>query len=300
MFTKIPSEVEFQKRAEGLLLGLFLAQRWSVADGGRLPSEATLAEEVGRCILDGDDPDEQELLRRWSMSGNLGAEAGLSQTDLVLEYSRLGRPWIDARATAARLTSRPDLDPPLLRTLPISIACLGRGLTLRRWAHRVTAATHSDPTSQLAGFAVARLGQDLLSFGLEDALPRTAQAVREDAPESLIAALKPAGPGEGVPGGEDARGVLGGAVQALVGARAWEDAVGAASSRGIGGDQAVLLAGAFAGALLGVGGQVAGLDPEVATRLQGLARALLTHSREHANDPLPIPARISGAGGAGR
>ncbi len=295
----VASDAELQRRAEGLLLGLILAQRWAVPDGGRPPTEAVLVEEVGSWILEGGDPDEQELLRRWSRSAAPGAGAGTSQTDLVLEYSRRGRPWAGARDTAARLTARPDLDPPLLRTLPISIACLGRGLTLRRWSHVVTAATHADSTSQLAGFAVARLAQDLLRFDLADALPRTAQAVREDAPESLISALRPGGPGEEIPGGEDARGVLGAAVQSLVGAGRWEDAVTAAASRRIAGDQAVLLAGAFAGALMGVGEWSEGLAPEVAARQRRRAGALLAHSREHAGDPLALPARTSAATGAG-
>jgi hypothetical protein len=300
VITRPPSDVELQERAEGLLLGLVLARRWAAPDQERQPTEASLVEAVGQHILETGGLDEQGLLRRWTASWAPGPEAGRTQTDLVLEYSRSGRPWPSARETAARLTLRPDLDPPLLRTMPISIACLGRGATLRNWSRRVTAATHPDATSQLVGFAAARLAQNLLVFDLADSLARTAQAVREDAPESLISAFRPSGAGEEVPGGEDARGVLAAAVQSLVGAQRWDDAVTAAASRGIVGDQAVLLAGAFAGALLGVEDRSEELEEEVAAGQRRLAGALLGHSRDHVGDPLPRLSRISAATGAGR
>ena len=287
------SAAELERRAAGLLLGFAMAQHQSSCEGARAPTEALLVDAVGRHLLIAGGPKELDLLRGW-----VGAIAGegrrpVTQTELVLEGVRRGRSWTDARATAARITLRPSLDPPLLRTLPLAVACLGRGWALRSWALTVASATHADPSSQLAGFAVARLAQDLLAFDLGDALARTAQAVREDAPESLLRALRPAGLGEEVPDGEDAQGVLGGAVQAVVGATDWTQAVERAGSRGLEGDQAVLLAGALAGALFGVEGSMADLPVAGAQRVRDQATALLRHSHEHAADPLPQPTRLT-------
>ncbi len=286
-------------RAEWMLLGLVLAQRLVRPDQHHGPTEALLVAAVAQSILATGEPDEEDLVSRWRSHPDLAVDGNGGQTELVLELTRRGSPWTKAVEIAARLTSRPELDPPLLRVLPIAIATVGRGLQLRRWTRRVTALTHPDPISQLTAFAVARLGQDLLSFGLEDALPRTAQAVREDAPESLIAALRPSDPGEEVPGGEDARGVLAATVQSLAGATSWEAAVTSATTRGIAGDQAVLLTGALAGAMLGVPDQEAGRHPEQTAAIRQLAQALVAHSRAHADDPLPAPTWLPRAVGSG-
>ncbi|MHB1640569.1 MAG: ADP-ribosylglycohydrolase family protein [Candidatus Dormibacteria bacterium] len=299
MFSDAPPPQQIEMRAEGMLLGLALAQRRVPSDRHLGPTEALLVAGVAQAILETGEPAEDDLVSRWKSHPDLAVDGSRGQTDLVLELTRRGSPWAKAVETAARLTSRPELDPPLLRVLPIAIATLGRGLQLRRWTRRVTAVTHPDPISQLTAFAVARLAQDLLCFGLEDALPRTAQAGREGAPESLIAALKPSGPGEEVPAGEDARGVLAATVQSLAGATSWKDAVSAATTRGIAGDQAVLLTGALAGALLGVPDQEAGRHSEQTAAIRQLAQELVAHGRAHAHDPLPAPTWLPRAVGSG-
>lgn len=293
MFQGSRSPAELEGRAAGLLLGFAMAQHQSDCEGAHAPTEALLVDAVSRHLLTGGGAEEGELLRSWVAAIADSGQPQATQTELVLEGVRSGRSWTEARATAARITLRPSLDPPLLRTLPLAVACVGRGWALRSSALRVTSATHDDPSSQLAGFAVARLAQDLLAFDLEDALPRTAQAVREDAPESLLRALRPAGLGEVIPDGEDAQGVLAGAVQAVVGAADWTQAVERASSRGLKGDQAVLLAGALAGALFGVEGSTADLPAAKVQRVRERANALLRHSQEHAADPLPPPTRLA-------
>ncbi|MHB8393296.1 MAG: ADP-ribosylglycohydrolase family protein [Candidatus Dormibacteria bacterium] len=273
--------------APEMLLGMALACSRLAAAPDEWPTEARLVIPVANSLLAGGHPDRAELLARWSTLPRVTGSRRATVTDRALELARGGQPPAAVADAAGRLTTRPELDPPLLRTIPFAIGCLGQGFLLRMWVNEATSATHSDDLSRLAAVAAARLAQDLLTRSLEDALARTAQALREDAPESLIRALRPLGPGEAVPSGDDAIGILAATVQALSQSRDWDEAVAAASSRGADQDQAVILTGALAGAIWGTGTRTDGLSPVISSSLRSLALDLVAFSHQHALDPLP-------------
>ncbi len=270
-----------------MLFGLALACGRLTGNPQDWPTEARLVIPVANHLLADGGMDGTQLLKSWSELPVPVGRRPFTVTERALELARNGHQLGTVARAASGLAARPEYDPPLLRTIPLAIGCIGQGFMLRRWCRSVVSATHSDDLSQMAAFAVARLSQDLLGRTLDYALARTAQALREDAPESLIQALKPLGPGEAVPSGNDAVGILSAVVQSLSVSRNWEDAVLATATRGGGDDQAVLLTGALSGAVWGTGELADGLAGDLRSQLRSHAHDLVEFSGRHASDPLP-------------
>lgn len=274
--------------ARGMLLGMAAGE---LAGGdAALPltwHALTLAEslrEVGRLVPGRvvaawlELPDEHQLPR--------GSTTGIAlwMAARGLDASQLG-------PAAAAATGAAALDLPLVRVLPVALAASRSGAATRAWAQLAAGITHGELLAQLAAVATALLARDLLTLDLEDSLVRTAQSVREEAPEVFQRWLRPPDPGAGIPEGSGAPEVLGAAVAALAGARTWGEAVGAASSRGTPQDQLPALVGGLAGARWGLREvdrvALARLPGEVASRL--LAAAELVGS-----GPVESPLSSSG------
>ncbi len=291
----LPPDETLTDRATGLWLGLELGLAMAARSPEALTVEAFLVAGVADTILKTETMEPQELVARWLRQPLPPGGLRPSQTALVLALLDAGHEPGPAVEIATRSTSRPGLDPPLLRSLPIAVATVGRGLLLRVWSRRAVMTTHPDPPSVLLGFAVPRFAQDLLihaDLGLS--LARTTQALREDAPESVIRALQPLEIGQAVPGGQDATAVVQAAVHALSTAGSWDEAVSQAASRALPGDQALILTAALAGALFGAGPLRGRLEPERESRAESQAVGLLGHARKHQRDPLPPLVRAAG------
>lgn len=280
-------------RAEGLLLGLALGEATPTSYGGntglRLTSQAVA---VAEALLAHGPPQPADLLPRWLAISQTISERPGSITGEALRLFRRGLADPELASAVATMVPGRSGDAPLSRCLPIAIAARESGVTLRRWVRRCTVATHAEPISQLAALAAVMLARDLLSRPLEDCLPRVAQALREDSPESFTAILHTPRPGAGMPEGDDASGVLAAAVQALCEGRDWAETVAIAASRGVAGDSAPALAGALAGARWGVAAlpevNLRQLPNPLRVRLSQLAWDLLSLQRELM---APVPGR---------
>lgn len=239
-------------RAEGLLLGLALGEGASSPGSTTALRLTTQAVAVAEALLAGGPFQPADLLPRWLGDSLKIPERPGSITGEALRLFQRGLPAPELASAVATMVPGRAGDAPLSRCLPIAIAARENGVILRGWVRRCTGATHADPISQLAALAAAMLARDLLSRPLDDCLPRVAQALREDSPESFTAILHTPRPGAGLPAGDDAAGVLAAAVQALCEGRDWAETVAIAASRGMAGDSAPALAGALAGARWGV------------------------------------------------
>lgn len=285
-----------RSRAQGLLLGLALgeaAQSRRPDPTLRLTSQAVA---LAQALLVQGRPEPADLLSRWLALSAASPERPGAITGEALRLFERGIPASELARAAAGMAPGRSGDSPLSRCLPIAIACHGSGGTLRAWVQRCTAATHAEPLSQLAAIAAAMLGRDLLTRTLDDCLPRVAQALREESPESFIAILHAPRPGMGTPDGDDAQGVLAASIQAVCEGRDWVEAVAIAASRGVPDDTAPALTGALAGARWGLEAlpevELQQLQPALRHQLQQLALALL--SLEPARETLPsAPARGS-------
>jgi hypothetical protein len=281
-------------RAIGLCLGLELGMAMSQRPSDALKIEPLLIPGVVDTILKTGTIDAEDLVTAWLRCLPPSGGEQPSQTAVVLGLRRSGHGPGMALQMAASTCLRPSVDPPLLRSLPIAVATIGRGLMLRTWTRRAVMTTHRDPVSLLLGFAVARLAQDLLINGdLELSLARTTQALREDAPESVIRTLRPLEFGQAVPGGEDAAAVVQAAVHSLSTAQSWDEATAQAASRTLPGDQALVLTGALAGARFGAGSVRGKLQPRLESLAESQAGGLLAHALDHRQDPLPPLARTT-------
>ncbi|MHB8331668.1 MAG: ADP-ribosylglycohydrolase family protein, partial [Candidatus Dormibacteria bacterium] len=247
MWNPVTSPAAVRSHAQGLLLGLALgeaAQRRGPDPTARLTGQATALAEA---LLARGRPEPADLLARWLALSQACPERPGSITGEVLRLFAVGLPATGlARAVAGMVPERSG-DSVLSRCLPVALACHDSGGTLRAWVQRCAAATHAEPIAQLAAIATAMLARDLLTRPLEDCLPRVAQALREESPESFIAILHAPRPGTGMPGGDDAQGVLAASIQALCDGRDWTEAVAIATSRGVPGDTAPAHTGALAG-----------------------------------------------------
>ena len=214
-----------------------------------------------------------------------------STTGIALRMSARGMNSAELGPAAASAAGAAALDLPLVRVLPVALAASRSGAATRAWAQLAAGITHGEMMAQLAAVATALLARDLLTLDLEDSLVRTAQAVREDAPEVFQRRLRPPEPGSCIPEGADAPDVLEAAVAALAGARTWAEAVDAASSRRIPGDQLPALVGGLAGARWGL----RGLDQEVLARLpKDLPPRLLVAAELVGTGPVESPLAPSG------
>ena len=267
-------------RAQGLLLGLALGEATQSRGPDpalRLTRQATARAEA---LLARGRPEPADLLPRWLALSAACPERPGSITGEALRLFEAGLPATGlARAVAGMVPGRSG-DSALSRCLPVAVACHGSGGTLRAWVQRCAAATHAEPISRLAAIAAAMLARDLLTRSLEDCLPRVAQALREESPESFTAIMHAPRPGTGMPDGDDAQAVLAASIQALCDGRDWTEAVAIAISRGVPGDTAPALTGALAGARWGVDALpqvgVRQLPPALGSRLRYLGQALLS------------------------
>jgi len=248
----MPTPDLLASRARGLLLGLALgeaARSRPTAASLRLTAQATV---VAEALLATGRPEPADLLSRWLAVSQTAPERPGSVTGEALRLFQRGLAAPEVAASVAAMIPGRSGDSPLGRCLPIAIACRGSGATLREWTQRCAGATHAERISQLAAVAAAMLARDLLTHSLADSLPRVAQALREDSPTSLIAALHAPRPGAGMPEGNDASAVLAASIQAVSEGRNWSETVAIAASRGVAGDTAPALAGALAGARWGL------------------------------------------------
>ncbi len=214
-----------------------------------------------------------------------------SATGIALRMAARGMDAGELGPAAASAAGAAALDLPLVRVLPVALAASRSGAATRAWAQLAAGITHGELLAQLAAVATALLARDLLTLDLEDSLVRTAQAVREEAPEEFQRRLRPPEPGAGVPEGADAPDVLGAAVAALAGARTWIEAVAAASSRSTPRDQLPALVGGLAGARWGL----RGVDQEVLGRLsEDLPARLLAAAELVDTGPVESPLAPSG------
>ncbi len=215
----------------------------------------------------------------------------VSTTGIALRMAARGMDAAELGPAAASAAGAAALDLPLVRVLPVALAASRSGAATRAWAQLAAGITHGELLAQLAAVATALLARDLLTLDLEDSLVRTAQAVREEAPEEFQRRLRPPEPGAGVPEGRDAPEVLGAAVAALTGASTWTEAVAAAGSRRTPQDQLPALVGGLAGALWGM----RGVDQEVLGRLPGdLPSRLLAAAELVGTGPVESPLAPSG------
>ncbi len=279
--------------ARGLLLGLAAGEAAGAAEGGAPPplplTRHTLA--VAASLASSGRPVPDDLVRRWLELPEEQAPGAASTTGVALALARRGVPTAELGPAAARSAIGPATDLPLCRCLPIAVAAHRSGGAVRAWAELVAGVTHGDRLSQLVAGATALLARDLLTRELDDALARVAQAIREEAPESLVRRLRRGDPGEPLPGGDDAASVLAAAVQALGRAREWEAAVADSSSREEPDDQLPALVGALGGARWGTASiprsLLAELPEGMADQLQSAADQLLALGRSGAPDAPP-------------
>ena len=214
-----------------------------------------------------------------------------STTGIALRLAARGMDPAELGPAAASAAGAAALDLPLVRVLPVALAASRSGAATRAWAQLAAGLTHGELLAQLAAVATALLARDLLTLDLEDSLVRTAQAVREEAPEGFQRRLRPPEPGAGVPEGADAPDVLEAAVAALAGARDWTEAVAAASSRRTPRDQLPAVVGGLAGARWGL----RGVDQEVLARLpKDLPPRLLVAAELVGTGPVESPLAPSG------
>ncbi|HUY62152.1 MAG TPA: ADP-ribosylglycohydrolase family protein [Candidatus Dormibacteraeota bacterium] len=213
--------------------------------------------------------------RRWVEAGE--RPLGVTSREAFAAL-RLGLPAAEAAAMVARVRPGHAGAGAMARALPLVLLTPTDRVRLRRWSYRSAALTHGEPTAAAAAMTACLLGVDLLRHPLVDAARRTAQAVREDAPNDVLAALRPAALGDALPEGYDAAGTLAAAVTALRWTATLEEAVVLVVDRGGNSDTAGALVGGLAGLAFGAAAVPpawrAALGPTVVARCQELALAL--------------------------
>lgn len=244
--------------ALGLMVGIAAGEAMGLPRGSRGLHLTEHAMVVADVLLERGEVDRGELLWRWLTSPSAEDAAPPTQNDPV---------------------APPRYRLPLVRCLPIAVAAEESGGAAREWAESAAAATHGEAESRLSAVGATLLARDLLTRSLDDSLVRLGQALREDAPETLVRSLGPGDPGDSVPEGGSEPDVLRAAIHCLVYARTFPEALEAATSRDESDDQLPALVGGLAGAIFGRSrlpvDALALLPPGLEGRLERMAAQLL-------------------------
>lgn len=242
---------------------------------------------VAETLASGRSLDPSAILSGWAAQP-AAAHLGSISAEAVLLFES-GLPVSEIGPAVARVIPGRSGDAPLTSCLPVALACYQSGAAVKGWARACAAITHASPTSQLAAVATSLLTRDLISLDLPDCLARVCQALRSEAPQELLAALRLPEPGEGLPEGDDAIGLLGAAVQCLAEGSDWEESVANAASRSAPGDRLPALVGGMAGARWGLtalpGRDRDQLPSGLEVRLLGLASELVRLGVESTRTP---------------
>ncbi len=140
----------------------------------------------------------------------------------------------------------------LLRAVPFGLLAPLDRPRVRRDAYRVAALAGADEGTAVAAMAAALLTADLTRFDIATSVMRVYQSLLEDAPFALLERLRIGGDVAPAEGDDDPGAALHLAIAAVFGADQIEAAIQGAA--GTGRRAAVSLAGALAGARLGVAG----------------------------------------------
>ncbi len=285
-------------RAQGALLGLVAGSALGAVARGLSPMEvlrlhgsvralppapdlgtpAALALELAASAAGKGTFDPIDIVARWRRWVETGERQLGSTSREAFAALRLGLPAAEAAAMAARARPGHAGAGAMARALPLVLLTASDRVRLRRWSYRSAALTHGEPAAAAATMTACLLGADLRRHPLVEAARRTAQAVREDAPNDVLAALRPAALGEALPVGQDAAGTLAAAVTALRWTATLEEAVVLVVDRGGNSDTAGALVGGLAGLAFGAAAippawQTA-LGPAVVARCRELGLAL--------------------------